>query len=173
MMLQNPSLFDLCFRSQPLVHSLITALLFNTFIASNVVSAYPIATMGSYPDGEQIAITSASPLPNPIKDGKFVHNNTIAPAEQRVFALFNNTGKTAIVTGAGAGIGLGVAQALAESGANVAIWYHGNADAILRAKEIEKQYKVKCELIPLSRPSLPLDAGRMLICSQAKRMLLM
>ena len=46
--------------------------------------------------------------------------------------------------GAGAGIGLVVAQALAESGANVAIWYHGNRKAIDRAKEIEEEYGVQC-----------------------------
>lgn len=48
-------------------------------------------------------------------------------------------------TGAGAGIGLAVAQALAESGANVAIWYHGNKKALDRAKEIEEAYGVKCD----------------------------
>ena len=42
----------------------------------------------------------------PIKDGLFVHNNTLPPKEDKVFPLFNNKGKTAIVTGAGAGIGL-------------------------------------------------------------------
>ena len=48
-------------------------------------------------------------------------------------------------TGAGAGIGLAVAQALAETGANVAIWYHGNKKALDRAKEIEEEYGVKCD----------------------------
>lgn len=76
--------------------------------------------------------------------GNFNHHNTVAPKEEKVFPLFNNTGKTAIVSGAGAGIGLAVAQALAESGANVAIWYHGNKKALDRAKDIEKDYGVKC-----------------------------
>ena len=76
--------------------------------------------------------------------GNFNHHNTVAPKEEKVFPLFNNTGKTAIVSGAGAGIGLAVAQALAESGANVAIWYHGNKKALDRAKDIEKEYGVKC-----------------------------
>lgn len=61
-------------------------------------------------------------MPPAIIGGNFNHNNTVAPKETRVFPLFNNKGKTAIVSGAGAGIGLAVAQALAESGANVAIW---------------------------------------------------
>lgn len=76
--------------------------------------------------------------------GNFNHDNTVAPKEEKVFPLFNNTGKTAIVSGAGAGIGLSIAQALAESGANVAIWYHGNKKALDRAEEIEKEYGVKC-----------------------------
>lgn len=76
--------------------------------------------------------------------GNFNHDNTVAPKEEKVFPLFNNTGKTAIVSGAGAGIGLAVAQALAESGANVAIWYHGNKKALDRASDIEKEYGVKC-----------------------------
>ena len=71
--------------------------------------------------------------------GNFNHHNTVAPKEEKVFPLFNNTGKTAIVSGAGAGIGLAVAQALAESGANVAIWYHGNKKALDRARDIQKE----------------------------------
>ena len=76
--------------------------------------------------------------------GNFNHHNTVAPKEEKVFPLFNNTGKTAIVSGAGAGIGLAVAQALAESGANVAIWYHGNKKALDRARDIAEEYGVKC-----------------------------
>ena len=38
----------------------------------------------------------------PLKDGSgsFKHYNTVAPQEEKVFPLFNNKGKTAIVTGA-------------------------------------------------------------------------
>lgn len=81
----------------------------------------------------------------PLKDGRFRHGNTEAPAEKKVLPLFTNEGKTAIVTGAGAGIGLAVAQGLAESGANVAIWYHSNKKALDRAREIEEEYGVKCK----------------------------
>lgn len=81
--------------------------------------------------------------------GSFKHHNTVAPKEEKVFPLFDNRGKTAIVTGAGAGIGLAVAQGLAESGSNVAIWYHGNRKALDRAAEIEDQYGVKCMLAML------------------------
>ena len=83
--------------------------------------------------------------------GTFKHYNTVAPEEERIFPLFDNRGKTAIVTGAGAGIGLAVAQGFAESGANVAIWYHGNRKAIDRAKEIEDKYGVKSEKQTIAR----------------------
>jgi len=79
----------------------------------------------------------------PIKNGLFVHDNTLAPKQERVLPLFSLKHKTAIVSGAGAGIGLAVAQALAEAGANVAIWYNSNKKAIEKAKEIEQTYGVK------------------------------
>lgn len=81
-----------------------------------------------------------------MKGGNFAHGNTVAASSpgDKVLPLFSNKGKTAIVSGAGAGIGLAVAQALAESGANVAIWYNSNKKAIERANDIEKTYGVKC-----------------------------
>lgn len=79
-----------------------------------------------------------------MKNGVFREYNTVAPKQTEVMPLFNLTERTAIVSGAGAGIGLQVAQALAEAGANVAIWYHGNKKALDRAAEIEKRYGVKC-----------------------------
>lgn len=77
--------------------------------------------------------------------GLFTHSNTVPPKNGNVLPLFSNKGKTAIVSGAGAGIGFAVAQALAESGANVAIWYNSNKKALERAKDIERDYGVKCE----------------------------
>ncbi|TVY90209.1 L-xylulose reductase [Lachnellula willkommii] len=76
--------------------------------------------------------------------GNFSHDNTAAPTTHRVLPLFSLTGRTAIVSGAGAGIGLSVAEALAEAGANVAIWYNSNKKAIEEAEKIEKDYGVKC-----------------------------
>ncbi|KAL2196334.1 hypothetical protein P885DRAFT_38448 [Corynascus similis CBS 632.67] len=82
-----------------------------------------------------------------MRDGKFVHDSTAAPTSDRVFPLFSLKGKTAIVSGASAGnIGLGVAQALAEAGANVAMWYNKRKEpAEKAAAEIEKEYGVKCK----------------------------
>ena len=79
------------------------------------------------------------------KHGVFREDNTKPPKETEILPLFSLKGRTAIVSGAGAGIGLQVAQAFAEAGANVAIWYHGNKQALDRAAEIEKKYGVKCE----------------------------
>ena len=75
---------------------------------------------------------------------RFTLNGTQAPREQHISKLFSCQNKTAIVTGAAAGIGLIVAQTLAEAGANVAIWYHSNKDAVDRAEEIQSRFSVKC-----------------------------
>ena len=82
--------------------------------------------------------------------GNFTHSNTAAPPNGNILPLFSLKGRTAIVTGAGAGIGLVVAQALAEAGANVAIWYNGNKKALDEASNIAKQYGVRCMWIPSS-----------------------
>ena len=92
----------------------------------------------------QVAKDEPAQSDGPLQGGKFRHGNTTAPSEKKVLPLFTNEGKTAIVTGAGAGIGLAVAQGLAESRANVAIWYHGNKKALDRAREIEEEYGVQC-----------------------------
>ena len=92
-----------------------------------------------------------------MKGGLFSHNNTVPPKTEKVLPLFSNKGKTAIVSGAGAGIGLAVAQALAESGANVAIWYNSNKKALERAKEIEQNYGVKCAVFYQSIAAEPIS----------------
>ncbi|RFU32372.1 hypothetical protein B7463_g3986, partial [Scytalidium lignicola] len=61
-----------------------------------------------------------------------------------LFPLFSLKGKTAIVSGAGAGLGLAIVHALAEAGANVAILYHTNKEAIESAKVVEQTYQVRC-----------------------------
>ncbi|KAH8177257.1 enoyl-(Acyl carrier protein) reductase domain-containing protein [Sarocladium implicatum] len=78
------------------------------------------------------------------KKGTFAHDNMEVPKGDRVLPLFSLKGKTAIVSGAGGGIGLGAAHALAEAGANVAIWYNSNKEALKKAEEIEQTYGVKC-----------------------------
>ncbi|KAE8381639.1 hypothetical protein BDV26DRAFT_255185 [Aspergillus bertholletiae] len=81
---------------------------------------------------------------SPVVNGLFRHNNTTPPVQDSVMALFSLKGKTAVVTGAASGIGLSVAHALAEAGANVAIWYNRNSKAVEAAANIETKYGVKC-----------------------------
>ncbi len=85
-----------------------------------------------------------SPENSSMLDGRFREYNTEAPQETSIKQLLSLEHKTAIVSGSGAGIGLQVVHAFAEAGANVAIWYHGNKEALDRAAEIEKKYGVKC-----------------------------
>lgn len=74
-------------------------------------------------------------------------------------SLFSLYGKTAIISGvAKSGIGYAIAQILAEAGANVAILYNNNTEAIDGAKEIEKTYGVKC-MEPVSVFSYPADCS--------------
>ncbi|KAF3902075.1 hypothetical protein ABW21_db0200735 [Orbilia brochopaga] len=78
------------------------------------------------------------------QDGLFHSDNTQPPAETSVFSLLSLKGKTAIVTGAGAGIGFAVVEAFAEAGANVALWYRSNNDAVEKAAKISKKYNIEC-----------------------------
>lgn len=80
---------------------------------------------------------------NPIQNGLFVHNNTVAPEHPSLMGMFSLKGKTAIVTGAGAGIGLAVAHGLAEAGANVAMWYRSNSKCSEHAAEVAQKYGVQ------------------------------
>ncbi|KAI1419108.1 sorbitol utilization protein SOU2 [Xylaria sp. FL1777] len=80
-----------------------------------------------------------------VKTGHFLHNNMPTPKTDLVLPLFSLKGRTAIVTGAAAGIGLAIAHALAEAGANVAIWYNSNKKALDEAAAIEVKFGVKCK----------------------------
>ncbi|KAM0250025.1 hypothetical protein ACHAQJ_008794 [Trichoderma viride] len=79
-----------------------------------------------------------------IQNGIFRRNNTAPPADNGVMSLFSLAGKTAIISGAGGGIGLAAAKAFAEAGANVAIWYNTNDEAVNKAASIENAFNVKC-----------------------------
>lgn len=94
-----------------------------------------------------------SPEDAAFKNGVFREYNTAAPKVETVRQLFSLSHKTAIVSGGERGIGLQVAKALAEAGANVAIWFHSNKAAYDRAVEIEKEYGVKCKSDSLTSTS--------------------
>ncbi|CEJ58375.1 Putative Short-chain dehydrogenase [Penicillium brasilianum] len=60
-----------------------------------------------------------------------------------VLEQFRLDGKVVVVNGAADGIGLAVAQAMAEAGANVALWYNSNEAAIQKSHELADQHKIK------------------------------
>ncbi|KAK6455286.1 peroxisomal 2,4 dienoyl-CoA reductase [Scheffersomyces xylosifermentans] len=60
-----------------------------------------------------------------------------------VLDLFSLKGKVASITGSSAGIGLAVAEAYAQAGADVAIWYNSQP-AKEKAERIASTYGVKC-----------------------------
>lgn len=103
-----------------------------------------------------------APEDSAMKNGLFRENNTLPPDETRIGALFSLKHKTAVVSGSDRGIGLSVAQGFAEAGANVAIWYHSNKDALKRAEEIEEKYGVKCRF-PLERYVATLGRSNLLM----------
>ncbi|BAE54602.1 hypothetical protein AFCA_000097 [Aspergillus flavus] len=60
-----------------------------------------------------------------------------------VLEQFKLNGKVVVVTGAADGIGLAVAEAMAEAGAHVALWYNSNDAAIKRGEELAKDHGVR------------------------------
>ncbi|CAM1501029.1 Fc.00g101910.m01.CDS01 [Cosmosporella sp. VM-42] len=83
---------------------------------------------------------------NPLNGGDFIHNDKNRTIDGgSILKRFSLANKTAIITGAGAGIGYAVAQAYAEMGCNLALWYSTNTKAIERAEGIARQYNVKAK----------------------------
>ncbi|KAL4776488.1 hypothetical protein BDW60DRAFT_176461 [Aspergillus nidulans var. acristatus] len=60
-----------------------------------------------------------------------------------VLEQFKMAGKTIVVTGAADGIGYAVAEAMAEAGGDVALWYHSNDAAIAKAEGLAKEHGVR------------------------------
>lgn len=60
-----------------------------------------------------------------------------------VFKMFDMHGKVVIITGGSGGIGYEVARALAEAGADVALWYNHSQQADKLASALEKDYGIK------------------------------
>lgn len=59
-----------------------------------------------------------------------------------VFSQFRLDGRVAVITGAAAGIGFAVAEAYAEAGAHLALWYNRNDAAIAKGAELARTYGV-------------------------------
>ena len=62
-----------------------------------------------------------------------------------VLEQFNMKGKVVVVTGASAGIGFAATEAVAEAGADVALWYNTNDIAIQKAQELAQRCGVKAK----------------------------
>ncbi|KAK5078795.1 hypothetical protein LTR64_002789 [Lithohypha guttulata] len=62
-----------------------------------------------------------------------------------VLEQFNMKDRVVCITGAAEGIGLAVAEAMAEAGANIALWYNSNKAAVDRAEELSKLHNVKAK----------------------------
>ncbi|KAL6705106.1 hypothetical protein ACN47E_007365 [Coniothyrium glycines] len=62
-----------------------------------------------------------------------------------VLEQFSMKGKTIIVTGTAEGIGGAVADAMAEAGGNVALWYNSNPAAAQRAQTLAQTHGVKTQ----------------------------
>ncbi|CDO95168.1 unnamed protein product [Kluyveromyces dobzhanskii CBS 2104] len=62
---------------------------------------------------------------------------------ENVLDLFSLKGKVAVVTGASSGIGYAVAEAFAQAGASLAVWYNSNAELVEKAKKLAAKYNVK------------------------------
>ncbi|GMM37446.1 hypothetical protein DASC09_047710 [Saccharomycopsis crataegensis] len=75
------------------------------------------------------------PLPRP----------TPAPKSKNVLDLFSLKGKFASVTGSSSGIGFAVAEAFAQAGADVAIWYNSNPTALKKADDLAQKYSIKAK----------------------------
>ncbi|KAI9372236.1 hypothetical protein BJX61DRAFT_508006 [Aspergillus egyptiacus] len=65
------------------------------------------------------------------------------PTPSNVLEQFNMAGKTVVVTGAADGLGYAVAEAMAEAGADVAMWYNSNDVAVERAESLSKGLGVR------------------------------
>ncbi|KAJ4125035.1 Sorbose reductase sou1 [Fusarium equiseti] len=79
---------------------------------------------------------------HPLNRGNFVHDNNRVVDGGSILKRFSLQGKTVIITGAAAGIGFSIAEAYAETGANIALWYRTSNKAQERAEELSKKYNV-------------------------------
>ena len=62
-----------------------------------------------------------------------------------VLEQFRMTGRLVTITGASDGIGFAVAEAMAEAGANLALWYNTNDAAIKKGAELASRHNIECK----------------------------
>jgi sorbose reductase len=71
--------------------------------------------------------------------------NPVPNTPENVLQQFGMRGKVVAVNGAADGIGYAVAEAMAEVGADVAMWYNSNPAAIDKAKALADKFGVKAK----------------------------
>ncbi len=73
---------------------------------------------------------------------------------ENVLEQFNLKGRVVCVTGASDGIGFAVAEAMAEAGANLALWYNTNPSAQTKGVELAKKFSlsVRAYQVEISKP---------------------
>jgi sorbose reductase len=74
---------------------------------------------------------------------------------ENVFDQLSMKGKVVCITGASAGIGFAVAEAMAEAGASLALWYNTNDAAKIKGADLAKQHSisVRAYQVEVSDPS--------------------
>lgn len=62
-----------------------------------------------------------------------------------VFDQMSMKGKVVAITGASSGIGFAVAEAIAEAGGAVALWYNSNDAAISKGEQLSKKHGIRAK----------------------------
>lgn len=73
------------------------------------------------------------------------HPRPVPDTPDNVLSQFGLKGRVVVVNGAADGIGYAVVEAMAEAGADVALWYNSNDAAIEKAKGLEQKCGIKAK----------------------------
>ncbi|KAJ9605437.1 hypothetical protein H2200_010094 [Cladophialophora chaetospira] len=71
--------------------------------------------------------------------------NPVPNTPENVLEQFRMNGRVVVVNGASDGIGFAVAEAMAEAGANLALWYNTNDAAIEKGKVLSSTFNIKVQ----------------------------
>lgn len=80
-----------------------------------------------------------------IEDAAERQPRSVPEAPSNVLEQFSLKGRVVAITGASAGIGYAVAEAMAEAGADVALWYNSNDAAKEKGTQLAKLHGIKAK----------------------------